>query len=771
MKLIMNYFNEIEKWNETIIAIESNTGINQDEVCLFLNDLHLQDSGYEIIYAIDFSELFRYINPTLDRTILKSREKYYNEQMGIIYLLDKMKPRVLLLEPYYREFREHIKKIRMYFLEIAAQDPVALSQLLKNTKDSMKNTMYSEPEDLLRNMNENRLALFVNTIIDKHLTVAMKKFQKLLDDDILVSAKKYQEEAVLDIESSSKQEEDYKEMFLNFSQMRPRRHIPNRNDAEAAVIIMNLNNYYVKESKIFVLISNSFVMRKILGNSFIQGLSKDDCKYCDQVPILRSSYYFLLHLNYIEEKKKFLEEAEKYSRHLRNYHNNLKDFNFLALQRKYVSQSRSYDREYLGALENKIKKYFEDAKVAYQELLKLLGQYQKLPFTQPLGSLRKKVLNYIDSISDEFYDMLSSIDSVRATIKKPDELRKKVTSIVDEIGKYEVALSEGMFKFKTSENDINRKEREQKNITVRSIELVYDIKRYKKWTDNYSNEVQKILGLIRSGDEPSLDYALDLAIVLQSSEDYHKYPETNILLAKIYRYKRVNGEAEKEIENASKMAPKYSEVFFERGLLYKSKAMNITSKSRQKTETIILATQEMKKAIEMEKNEIKYYKEAAYLYWWLQDPLGGDATTEKKEHIKNAFDMIKYAYDHNKDDSDKPLIVGILNTYAYLLAVRSKEISKDEPELAEKYLKSAEEMIYEAIELINSDLNSINNFEKIDSKYETIAKVLLTKYESKKEKTLLHSAMSHLITALEYNPHNKWALKTLGEVNKEYKES
>ena len=99
---------ELGQFFDDMYVAEQRVVSFRDMLELLVQDMHLAQRGLKMRLAIDYSELFRYLHPELDRTQHVSVDLFYNEQVAIHYLFEVMQEPLILLPPYVEELHLHL---------------------------------------------------------------------------------------------------------------------------------------------------------------------------------------------------------------------------------------------------------------------------------------------------------------------------------------------------------------------------------------------------------------------------------------------------------------------------------------------------------------------------------------------------------------------------------------------------------------------------------------------------------------------------------------
>ena len=260
---------------------------------LFRLDRSLTNRGYTISFAIDSSEILRYLQPDDDHTRRLNPERFLREQLALHYLFsEESNEKLILLSSYYEELRDHYKRIRervvrMYTHYGFADKGVREERLLSyNTRDI-------ETEKGLRGALESAkqqaIDLLVSDRRERRIAEAMDTFWGLVDRQKIISEVALTEKGShFQVDEGS---EEFVDLLADLNFFRGGRHAANIVDARALFALKDLNESNLTRKRIILLISSARAITPSLNQvrvSFPAGQEVVD------LPLVRNPYYVLL---------------------------------------------------------------------------------------------------------------------------------------------------------------------------------------------------------------------------------------------------------------------------------------------------------------------------------------------------------------------------------------------------------------------------------------------------------------------------------------------
>ncbi|MCD4841974.1 MAG: hypothetical protein K8R08_08255 [Methanosarcinales archaeon] len=267
---------------------------------LLIIDTELLNNGYELFYIIDFSELYRYMYPNKDRIIKRDPDRFWWEQIAIRYFLEVSDYNIILLKPYFDEFKYVLRNnLNSLVIHASAEnlrkklfDDQAIWNYIERIKECLEKDDSESIEELYKEIQRKHLMDFdldsfecFNNIGTKALHDLLKQkriflLSSIKNEDININLENLDFGGILtDIEK-----ERPEDLFLE----------NNRTDARALAEIVKLNEQNLNNKKIFLLVSST----EILYNIFINTKSKILLDEHHDVSIYRDLYYIMLKMYY-----------------------------------------------------------------------------------------------------------------------------------------------------------------------------------------------------------------------------------------------------------------------------------------------------------------------------------------------------------------------------------------------------------------------------------------------------------------------------------------
>ena len=294
---------ELGQFFDDMYVAEQRVVSFRDMLELLVQDMHLAQRGLKMRLAIDYSELFRYLHPELDRTQHVSVDLFYNEQVAIHYLFEVMQEPLILLPPYVEELHLHLTDLRTRLLvrRVGLDDTSPRldqreKKLLERLDELLATEQQSSATDLsdgLRPWLKRGLDLATTTGLEQRLTKAMDRLQQSLNKGKLIHIRD-----LPDVPAScvtfNEQQEEYQHVLREVFRARPDKNPEtNEADARAAYQVKSLTEHGKDLGLYYCLVSNA---RRLYGPLMSlriqpQGTGVD-------MPILRNLDYYLLRLFY-----------------------------------------------------------------------------------------------------------------------------------------------------------------------------------------------------------------------------------------------------------------------------------------------------------------------------------------------------------------------------------------------------------------------------------------------------------------------------------------
>jgi tetratricopeptide (TPR) repeat protein len=715
-----------EELIKSVAAIDKEVELTRETANLLRHDLRLEQAGIKIVYALDCFELNRYLMPILDDTRNFEPDRFYTEQLAIHFVFESQKGSLLLLSPYVNEFRRTFATAWEHFVWLLRRDPVLQKQVIENifknkevraSLNILSERAEGATEDFMRMaFGRARTSLF-DSLIERYghryLDKALDTFQELVErKELLFASAVVEDSSKLFIDRNGA---DFKAILDLMNTARPRLSRNNEVDAEAACQLSRANA--IPGKTVFYLVSSAREIREILASIHFQTPLQDPV--AEKTSLLRDLYYFLMRMYFVEESPR---------------QSLLKLNDFINLIGRYFDAVRKF---YGYCLTGAIPSEFSPEEITaethqlYEEIKKELEAIKSLPFSYPhyrtLASRIKTLVSEAVKIDAAF----DELNTIREMVKKPELFRGYVTDIIAKLNESIQRLELFLSRFEVA---ITPKIRRRVGLT----DITYDVLVMDKQDPELVRLVKNMIKELDEGTDESLARAIGTSIILDS-----KYPHSvdgHVMIAKVYRSKGDFAKAEEILRQAESLNANHPEIYFERSVIARRKAL-----TTKKYDYFAGAFDNARRAVALAKDNPKYLKELAFLYWIRQESV---PDIDEKEAKKNAEQSVKLTGDALKlaeARGDEPLIMSICNDLAYYLALRS----------------TTHEDLTEARRLIDKCLSIQEKLktQKRDAFYETRGFVSLREYEefAQTNINLLLDAMSFFMKALDLNRDNKWA--------------
>jgi len=382
-----------------------------------LIDYRLSGEGYCPFVAIDFSDLFRFLHPKLDRSQITDWEQYKLEQIALHILFNIYKGKLILLPPYVLEFDDHMSRIGSYYRKlIDAKTPEEILKIMAIRSVSIER----DGEGNLEKLFESFVALIDKEERTEDLVNAVDTFTDLYKKGKIVSLVMLKEDIDTDV-SRGRETKGYFELILDLMKTRPERLLPNERDAEAALLVRDLFKKNIPRKKYLILISSTKLIRSCLGHIKVEVNTKSGRIH---VPIHRDLYYVLLRFPLEEEDR---TEAIK------------QILDWRGKLRKYINLAEALNREIVQhetyLIEEATKAYTElaDAFWAFDDVTKKLGPkatvFSRISSPDQWRTRVSKIASLIDKLSNQPHELRLRVKEVLDTL---DEQTKKLDRIFTE---------------------------------------------------------------------------------------------------------------------------------------------------------------------------------------------------------------------------------------------------------------------------------------------------------------------------------------------------
>jgi tetratricopeptide (TPR) repeat protein len=731
------YIERLKDLSARLSGIESNVDI-------LLSDLDLQKQDIAVFWVLDFSELYRYIHPTLDYAQFTDERLYFSEQFAIRSLIDYMPGPKILLSSYWREYKGYLNRVRLGMMETLA-DFVLQGSLEILKKDDTLQELYSElskSESSTAYPTISRAISGVKLLFwDLLRTGAVKDafeqgvdvFQNLLEGGKL----KTLEDLSIKLEVETHRPDSlYREFLSKLDRRRPYRHTSNAADAEAMAILVDLNRSMWKQNSVFILVSNTELLHKLFPIFEIDVGDRKDL--LAQLPAVRDLYYFLLRSyfcspNYAKSKEDVLVSIQKVT----EFRDMIKTFNETVKPiRAEEDLKRLLDSE----------RFMQDFEEVCSSLESQLDEIAKLPFSRGhYEFLGKKIQDLVKLKGSEKIDPTLLRERLNSVARNPvdifEDLKDAIASVSRSITKLEGIVAK-LFPRKPSHVDIG---------------YFYDEKRLTDADRRIEPNLQEIFSLIGSANPEDENRALDLINELRPTN-----PSSVALIvafAIILRRKGIFEKALEELRRAEEIESNHPEVFFQRAILSRKIAEEMHDEKAFKE-----ATEFCEKALILQPSEPRYLRELAYIYWSKAEKTCIDAEhmiIKSEEYFRLVSEAIKFGQrakellDKPRTTRQKELLASVHNDLAYYLALGPDRQAIEE---AHNLIKQAYKMLGELGQHIP------------DAFEDTLGFVSLRKFllkPSKNNANLLKTAIACFLSALRKTPSNKFAAEHLAQASVE----
>lgn len=278
---------------------------------LLESDVEAICDGWIFNFVIDYSEIFRFLHPSLDRNRFLNREKFYFSQLVLNYLFNVSKDRLILIPPYLKEFKLHLRAMssdlealmETKYETSRQKEVVSLVRSLENGElsDSEKHGVAAKL------VHKYALDMLVREKVASDLEQAQNRFF-----DLVKKRKVCLVEQLGNIDSSfeiNRNSGEFRETLIEITTFRPELGEGRSNiiDVEAALWVKKLNAKNFSTKQAFVLVSDSRRIKPVL-QKVKASLTKRGYKY--ESTILRDLYYILFRYYFCDEKTPAKEVLE-----------------------------------------------------------------------------------------------------------------------------------------------------------------------------------------------------------------------------------------------------------------------------------------------------------------------------------------------------------------------------------------------------------------------------------------------------------------------------
>ena len=286
----------------------------RDDLFLLYNDFVLSAAGYRIRWAIDFSELFRYLHPVLDllRTPASRHSQYLIRQFAIRCLVESpIDVRLVLpasLEEYRYELGSISERAHSFVDETRAEDRLKGSSAAHDKLRefvgafSIAGVVFGEDE-----IAELAAGTADAIIYRREHEAGIEEFNRLMEEGHLRVISDTQK-AKLAAEPSFK--EITESIYGYLCDSRSLKSRSNRFDAQNCATLAILNRYEYSERRLYFMVTDAAMVRsKDMVSDLPQKLPVSE--YGSRLPILRSLNYCLLRAYFRSTSDNFADLAKR----------------------------------------------------------------------------------------------------------------------------------------------------------------------------------------------------------------------------------------------------------------------------------------------------------------------------------------------------------------------------------------------------------------------------------------------------------------------------
>jgi hypothetical protein len=633
-------------------------------------DKRLTGDAYNIQGILDFSELYRYLHPVLDRSAYYNKDAFAAEQFALQSLFTSPPFGLFFIGLYRREYLWTIEGAHEQLVTFAQQTDERIklriikwdersARILNNRKSLLKlgselTKRKAAVEDLLL------LDILFNNARTEIFRKGLDQFKELLSKNIIVPVTRIDD---FDIENYDPgQDEEYLQFLDVLNNLRPGRKHTNDTDAQAFHLVQQLNRRFFGQKKCFLFITSSpkliegFDSEYALNNVVDQELLRT----MDRVSVMRTPQYFLL---------RFLLESSDQTQEKFNYET------FQQLVRRYVSVAERIEHYFDPKLDELLiididfQSDVQLAKSLMNQLAPMISLLNRFGTDDKVGNSLYTQLSERLQIPNVLENDKLNEESIRSTINK---FLENPRQIVKDCARNAKELSGHITTLEISIVDLIYEP--QKSDFIYSMQT-------SETTDTYLQEkVNRTLNELRKHQKQGVKQAIKELGGLR--ERYVNRYDLDILTSKVYRAMRSYRAAVEYALLAEKKAPNSIEVQFELCVCYRQLAMT----REDKRHMLAAAWEHCERALQVDTADSRVMKEKAMLIW------AGSFREPKLWILPNSFtddeakdaciDLCTKALDtiltQKKETMDPILQVSIKNDLAYYLACRAKGEDLDE---------------------------------------------------------------------------------------------
>jgi len=284
-------------------------------------DLKLAEAGYKTYFAIDFSEVFRYLHPLLDRLRWKTGPGQYDmfvyEQTALKYLLEQDDIRLIFLKEYLEEYYHHLKRAKDVYSDFKKLEVKALKQssYVRKVKTILKRGLHADvnpqARKIYQELTESFFHLLAPSEFKRELLDARMAFEDLYQNGKLVYLNQMKDNLSFEGKITPENDEEFEVVLAQINDIRSDydRLINNETDAKAIIVVKILSNLNKNKKKLVFLMTNTLSIFEVLMTVKISlHLGKKKI----ETPLTRDLYYYLLqtyYSNQLNNKSMSIDDA------------------------------------------------------------------------------------------------------------------------------------------------------------------------------------------------------------------------------------------------------------------------------------------------------------------------------------------------------------------------------------------------------------------------------------------------------------------------------
>ncbi len=517
-------------------------------------DMKLSELGYVIYGILDFSDLYRYLHPVLDRMAYIDEKRFASEQVALEYLFTKRPLKLFLPPVYVREYRATIEGSFTKYEDLASQTMTEIkkrviswdqdwsriaSQLNLGTGRDVRATIAR-----LDTENSVLLDVLFSNMRAEILKRGLEKFKRLVAEEVIVQ--RIDDPVFDDSDFHPPAGQGYNQLLAALERLRPMRPAPNRNDAEAINLLRHLNQVgFLAHRRYFVLVTSSpkIVDEFDREDAKVQILDDSLRQQMNFVSPIRDPLYFLV---------RFLMESPDQESH---------GFNrarFPNLARRYMAVATELER-FVSSPDN----YYQLARGEHADKIQTAKDLQSA--LQPIADAVEK-FDVASLVGESFYRELIDGFELRSFLdeEKLNEqaFKSRLQSAVEDPGSFLKQLASASALLSNAIVDI---EVATAGLVYRSSksDFIYRFKVKNQADTDLQKKANEILDFLRLHELASVKQAIHSLAALRGDPRFLKRPELDVLSSKIKRSMSSYHEALIYAAEAEKKDPQFLESVFE----------------------------------------------------------------------------------------------------------------------------------------------------------------------------------------------------------------